>query len=38
MYSPDGKSPIACTECHHTDQPKSALKPPLFDFRAAMSL
>jgi hypothetical protein len=28
-YSPDGKSPIACTECHHTDQPKSALKPPL---------
>ena len=29
MYSPDGKSPIACTECHHTDQPKSALKPPL---------
>ena len=29
MYSPDGKSPIACIECHHTDQPKSALKPPL---------
>ena len=29
MYSPDGKSPIACVECHHTDQPKSALKPPL---------
>ena len=28
-YSPDGKSPIGCTECHHTDQPKSALKPPL---------
>ncbi|HKP70104.1 MAG TPA: cytochrome c3 family protein [Pyrinomonadaceae bacterium] len=28
-YSPDGKSPIACVECHHTDQPKSALKPPL---------
>src|SRR5689334_16557043 len=20
-YSPDGKSPIACIECHHTDQP-----------------
>lgn len=28
-YSPDGKSTIGCTECHHTDQPKSALKPPL---------
>src|SRR4051794_3542762 len=28
-YSPDGKSQIACAECHHTDQPKSALKPPL---------
>lgn len=28
-YSPDGKSPIGCVECHHTDQPKSALKPPL---------
>ncbi len=28
-YSPDGKSVIACIECHHTDQPKSALKPPL---------
>lgn len=28
-YSPDGKSVIGCAECHHTDQPKSALKPPL---------
>jgi len=28
-YSVDGKSPVACIECHHTDQPKSALKPPL---------
>lgn len=28
-YSPDGKSTIGCVECHHTDQPKSALKPPL---------
>ncbi len=27
-YSPDGKSPMGCVECHHTDQPKSALKPP----------
>ena len=28
-YSPDGKSVVGCTECHHTDQPKAALKPPL---------
>lgn len=29
LYGVDGKSAIACTECHHTDQPASALKPPL---------
>jgi hypothetical protein len=29
-YSPDGQSTVGCVECHHTDQPKSALKPPLF--------
>ena len=28
-YSIDGKSVIACVECHHSDQPKSAMKPPL---------
>ncbi len=28
-YSPDGKSVVGCVECHHTDQPKSAMKPPL---------
>lgn len=28
-YSIDGKSIIACVECHHTDQPKANLKPPL---------
>lgn len=28
-YSTDGKSIIACVECHHTDQPPSALKSPL---------
>jgi len=28
-YSVDGKSVIGCVECHHTDQPKSALKLPL---------
>lgn len=27
-YSADGKSVMGCVECHHTDQPKSALKPP----------
>lgn len=28
-YSIDGKSVITCVECHHTDQPASALKAPL---------
>ncbi|HEX8776441.1 MAG TPA: cytochrome c3 family protein [Pyrinomonadaceae bacterium] len=28
-YSADGQGVIGCTECHHTDQPASALKPPL---------
>ncbi|MEP6923813.1 MAG: cytochrome c3 family protein [Pyrinomonadaceae bacterium] len=28
-YSPDGKTDISCAECHHTDQPKEALKAPL---------
>lgn len=28
-YSPDGKTVVGCVECHHTDQPKSALKLPL---------
>ena len=29
MYSPDGKSVLACVECHHTDQPAAGLKLPL---------
>src|SRR4030081_1464729 len=29
MYSIDGKAVIACVECHHTDQPATALKAPL---------
>lgn len=29
QYSEDGKSVVGCAVCHHTDQPKSALKPPL---------
>lgn len=28
-YTPDGKTVGACVECHHTDQPKANLKPPL---------
>jgi hypothetical protein len=28
-YNPAGTSVLACTECHHTDQPATALKPPL---------
>src|SRR6266404_535358 len=28
-YSVDGKGPIACVECHHTDQPATALQAPL---------
>ena len=29
MYSADLKSVPSCAECHHTDQPKAALKAPL---------
>src|SRR6185295_2433655 len=29
MYSIDGKTVIACVECHHTDQPAAALAAPL---------
>ncbi len=28
-YTPDGKAPGTCIECHHTDQPKENLKAPL---------
>lgn len=28
-YNPEGTAVIGCVECHHTDQPKSALKAPL---------
>lgn len=28
-YSVDGKTDIGCVECHHTDQPKASLTPPL---------
>src|SRR6266550_4371631 len=28
-YNPEGTAVLACTECHHTDQPAAALKAPL---------
>ncbi len=28
-YTPDGKTTGTCVECHHTDQPKDKLTPPL---------
>ena len=28
-YTPDGKKTGTCVECHHTDQPKEKLTPPL---------
>jgi hypothetical protein len=28
-YNPEGTEVLACTECHHTDQPAAALKAPL---------
>ena len=37
-YSPDGKTVLACVECHHTDQPAAALKPPLKTSERAVAL
>lgn len=37
-YSPDGKAIVTCVECHHTDQPESALKPPLKKSERAVPL
>lgn len=37
-YSPDGKSVVGCVECHHTDQPKSAMKSPLVTSEREVSL
>jgi len=37
-YSPDGKSVVGCVECHHTDQPKSALKLPLVTSERTVTL
>jgi hypothetical protein len=38
QYSDDGKSVIGCVVCHHTDQPKSALKPPLATSESEVAL
>jgi cytochrome c553 len=37
-YSIDGKSIIACVECHHTDQPKANLKAPLLTSERTIAL
>ncbi len=37
-YSPDGTKVVGCVECHHTDQPKSAMKAPLVTSERDVSL
>jgi len=37
-YTPDGKAAPACVACHHTDQPKDALKPPLLTSERTVTL
>jgi hypothetical protein len=37
-YTPDGKTTGACVECHHTDQPKDRLTPPLVTSERSVSL
>ena len=37
-YNPDGASVTACTFCHHTDQPKDSLKPPLVTSERSVAL
>jgi hypothetical protein len=37
-YTPDGKTTGACVECHHTDQPKDKLTPPLVTSERSVSL
>lgn len=37
-YSPDGKTMLTCVECHHTDQPATALKLPLKKSERAVAL
>jgi len=37
-YTPDGKTTGTCVECHHTDQPKEKLTPPLITSERNVSL
>ncbi len=37
-YNPDGKTATTCTFCHHTDQPKDSLKPPLVTSERSVAL
>jgi hypothetical protein len=37
-YTPDGKTTGTCVECHHTDQPKAKLTPPLVTSERNVSL
>src|SRR5260221_9844949 len=37
-YTPDGKTTGTCVECHHTDQPKEKLTPPLVTSERNVSL
>ncbi len=37
-YSVDGKSVLSCVECHHTDQPATALVAPLKTSERAVAL
>ena len=37
-YNPDGAGITPCTFCHHTDQPKDSLKPPLITSERSVAL
>src|SRR6266550_7767998 len=37
-YNPDGKTVTSCVFCHHTDQPKESLKPPLVTSERTVAL
>lgn len=37
-YNPDGASVTPCTFCHHTDQPKDSLRPPLVTSERSVAL
>jgi cytochrome c553 len=37
-YNPDGAAVTPCTFCHHTDQPKDSLRPPLVTSERSVAL